>query len=131
MAIDVDQITVAKTSPHGIPVEAIISRVHAIFPGVSNNYIMMLINDSLVELGMYQTRYINAKLHIEEDKMWYHIGDSAKDGTANAPFLKLNKLSRVDIMDSDGDYIRIPRLLDKNVLLSDADSEEDAIEYPG
>ena len=33
-------------------------------------------------------------------------------------------------MDSEGDYIQIPRLLDKNILLMDADSNEVAITEP-
>ena len=121
----------AKTSPRAIVAESVVSRVRAVFPNAPQNYIIMLINDALVELGMYQTRYVNSKINIEEDKMWYHIGDTAIDGSAVGQYLKLNKLSRVDIMDTDGDYIRIPRLLDKNILLSDADSSETAIEYPG
>ena len=33
-------------------------------------------------------------------------------------------------MDNDGDYIKIPRLVDKNILLMDADSSESAITTP-
>jgi len=121
-------------SVNSIPVESIISRIHAVLPSVPNNYIMMLINDALVELGMYKTKFLNVKLDITADKMWYDIGDtglsSFSETEATQRYLKLNKLSRVDIMDSEGDYIRIPRLLDKNILLSDVDSDEDAIEFP-
>jgi len=34
------------------------------------------------------------------------------------------------LMDSDGDYIQIPRLIDKNILLMDADSSESALTTP-
>ena len=117
-------------APHSIGVGNIISRVRAVFPDAPESYVIMLVNDALVELGMYQTKFLNAKLHIYTDQMWYDISDASVD-TSDEGYLKLNKLSRVDIMDSDGDYIRIPRLLDKNILLSDSDSEESAIEYPG
>ena len=118
-------------APHSIGVANIVSRVRAVFPDAPESYVIMLVNDALVELGMYQTKFLNAKLHIYTDQMWYDISDASVDSSGTEGHLKLNKLSRVDIMDSDGDYIRIPRLLDKNILLSDSDSEESAIEYPG
>ena len=33
-------------------------------------------------------------------------------------------------MDNEGDYIQIPRLLDRNILLMDADSSESALTVP-
>ena len=106
---------------HTIGVKNLISRVREIFPDAPENYIMMLINDALVELGLYNIRNMKAKLDTKADQMWYKIGDDATD--ANSEELKLNKLFRVDFMDSDGDYIQIPRLLDTNILLNDAASE--------
>ena len=118
-------------APHSIGVGNIISRVRAVFPDAPESYVIMLVNDALVELGMYQTKFLNAKLTITADQMWYDISDASVDSSDVEYNLKLNKLSKVDVMDSDGYYIRIPRLLDKNILLSDADSDESAIEYPG
>ena len=40
------------------------------------------------------------------------------------------KIFRVDLMDDEGDYIQIPRLVDKNILLMDADSSESALTTP-
>jgi hypothetical protein len=62
------------------------------------------------------------------DQMWYKIGDEAEDSSGNK--LEVNKIFRVDLMDSDGDYIQIPRLIDKNILLMDADSSESALTTP-
>ena len=59
--------------------------------------------------------------------MFYNISDSATDSSSNT--LELNKVYRVDFMDSDGDYIKIPRLLDGETLVSDITSES-AIEQP-
>ena len=112
---------------HTINVKNLISRVREIFPSAPENYIMMLINDALVELGLYNVRNMKAKISTVADKMWYKIGDNASD--ANGQKLKLNKLFRVDFMDSDGDYIQIPRLLDTNILLNDADTGESAIDF--
>ena len=112
---------------HTINVRNLVSRVREVFPSAPENYIMMLINDALVELGLYNVRNMKAKISTVADKMWYKIGDNASD--ANGQKLKLNKLFRVDFMDSDGDYIQIPRLLDTNILLNDADTGESAIDF--
>ena len=114
---------------HSINVKNLISRVREVFPTAPENYIIMLINDALVELGLYSVRNMKAKLDTNADKMWYNIGDDALD--VNSKELKLNKLFRVDFMDSDGDYIQIPRLLDTNILLNDADAGEPAIVFTG
>tara|TARA_Y100000310_G_scaffold284529_1_gene307367 strand:- start:257 stop:607 length:351 start_codon:yes stop_codon:yes gene_type:complete len=111
---------------HTIGVKNLISRVREVFPDAPENYIMMLINDALVELGLYNVRNMKAKISTVADQMWYKIGDDAVD--INSKELKLNKLFRVDFMDSDGDYIQIPRLLDTNILLNDATSES-AIDF--
>ena len=62
------------------------------------------------------------------DQMWYKIGDDAEDSSGNK--LEANKVFRVDLMDSDGDYIQIPRLVDRNILLMDSDSSESALTVP-
>ena len=112
---------------HTINVKNLISRVREVFPSAPENYIIMRINDALVDLGLYNVRNMKAKISTVADKMWYKIGDNAKD--VNQEELKLNKLFRVDFMDSDGDYIQIPRLLDTNILLNDADTSESAIDF--
>ena len=114
-------------SVHKISVKQLISRVHQVFPGVPENYILNLINDALVEIGMYSTKPVQAKMNTVADQMWYKIGDEAEDSSGNK--LEANKVFRVDLMDEDGDYIQIPRLIDKNILLMDATSESE-IETP-
>ena len=111
---------------HSINVKNLVSRVREIFSDAPENYIIMLINDALVELGLYNVRNMKAKISTVADQMWYKIGDDAVD--VNSEELKLNKLFRVDFMDSDGDYIQIPRLLDTNILLNDA-TNESAIDF--
>tara|TARA_Y100000310_G_scaffold283479_1_gene305480 strand:+ start:159 stop:512 length:354 start_codon:yes stop_codon:yes gene_type:complete len=106
---------------HTISVKNLVSRVREIFPDAPENYIIMLINDALVELGLYSVRNMKAKISTVADQMWYKLGDDAKDSSGK--HLNLNKLFRVDFMDSDGDYMQIPRLLDTNILLNDATSE--------
>ena len=108
-------------SVHKISVKQLVSRVRQVFPKASENYILNLINDALVEIGMYSTKPVQAKMSTVADQMWYKIGDEAKDSSGNK--LEANKVFRVDLMDDSGDYIQIPRLIDKNILLMDATSE--------
>ena len=115
-------------SVHKISVKQLISRIHQIFPAVPENYVLNLVIDSLVEIGMHSTKPVQSKLSTVADQMWYKIGDDAKDSSGNS--LEANKVYRVDLMDEDGDYIQIPRLIDKNILLMDADSSESALTTP-
>jgi hypothetical protein len=106
---------------HSITVKKLISRVRQVFPGVQESYMMNLINDSLVELGMYNNKIVSAKLTATADQMWYDLSDGSVDSSSNK--LELNKVSSVYIMDNDGDYIKIPRLLNKDSLMTDVTSE--------
>ena len=102
-----------------ITVKQILSRVRQIFPNAPENYVINLINDALVEIGMYNSKTEYAKINTVADQMWYDLSDLAKDSSGYK--LDLNKVFRIDFMDNEGDYIRIPRLLDKNVTMSDLD----------
>tara|TARA_R110000824_G_scaffold63160_2_gene166441 strand:+ start:3395 stop:3754 length:360 start_codon:yes stop_codon:yes gene_type:complete len=113
---------------HKLNVKNVLSRVRQVFPNVPETYLINLVNDALVEIGVYSTKQIQAKMSTVADQMWYKLGDDAEDSSGNK--LEANKVFRVDLMDSDGDYIQIPRLVDKNILLMDADSSESALTVP-
>ena len=115
-------------SVHKLNVKNVLSRVRQVFPNVPESYLLALINDALVEIGVYSTKQIQAKMSTVADQMWYKIGDDAEDSSGNK--LEANKIFRVDLMDDEGDYIQIPRLLDRNILLMDADSSESALTVP-
>ena len=113
---------------HKISAKQVLSRVRQVFPDVPETYLINLLNDALVEVGMYSTKPVQAKMSTVADQMFYDISDSAEDSSGNK--LEANKVFRVDLMDDDGDYIHIPRLVDKNILLMDADSSESALTTP-
>jgi hypothetical protein len=106
---------------HNITVKQILSRVRQVFPGVPENYVMNLINDALVEVGMYNSKVSHAKITTVADQMWYDLGDASKDSSDNV--LEVNKIFKVYFMDNAGDYIQIPRLINTNLLLTDVTSE--------
>ena len=108
---------------HSLTVKQIISRVRQVFPDAPETYIMSLINDALVELGSYDNKVVHAKMATAADQMWYDLSDSAYSSSGSSYKLELNKIFKVYLMDSDGDYIQIPRLANDNLLLTDVSSE--------
>ncbi len=113
---------------HSISVKELISRVRLVFPDAPEAYIMNLINDALVEIGMFKTKVVHAKISTVANQMYYDLSDGSRDGaqgmTSDDKSLEVNHILRVYLMDNEGDYIQIPRLLDKNLLLADATSED-------
>ena len=106
---------------HTITVKKLISRVRQVFPDAPEKYIINLINDALVEIGTHKVKVVHAKITTVADRMYYNLADGATDSSGNR--LEANQVMRVYLMDSDGDYIQIPRLVDKNLLLGDITSE--------
>ena len=97
---------------HSLTVKQIISRVRQVFPDAPETYIMQLINEALVESGKYNTKIEYAKLTTVADQQWYTLSD-ANSG------IEVNKGYRVDFMDSSGDYVKIPRLLNSEIQTMD------------
>ena len=97
-----------------LTVKKIISRVRQVFPNAPENYIMNLINESLVELGNYSTKVEYAKTTTVVDQQWYTLSD-ANSG------IDVNKVFRVDFMDSSGEYVKRPRLLNGEIQTMDID----------
>ena len=67
----------------------------------------------------YSSKDVSAKIDIVADQTFYDLSDTAVDSSSNT--LEANKVYRVDFMDSSGDYIKIPRLLDGETLVFDID----------
>lgn len=99
---------------HSLTVKEIISRVRQAFPDAPEKYIMNLINEALVETGKYNTKVEYAKASTVADQQWYTLSDD------NAG-VEINKVYRVDFMDSKGDYVKIPRLLNNEIQTMDID----------
>ena len=112
---------------HSLTAKQIISRVRQVFPDAPESYIISLLNDALVEAGLYSTKSMSAKLNVVADQMFYDMSDTATDSSNNT--LEMNKLYRVDFMDDNSDYIKIPRLLDGETLMFDMSSES-SVEQP-
>ena len=80
----------------------IYSRVLQAVPGVSENYVINLINEALIDMGRYPNQIENAKTNLRHNQLWYGLGDNEN--------ITVNKVLRCTILNSDGEYIKIPRL---------------------
>jgi len=89
-----------------LTVKNIISRVKQVFPNVSDAYIVNIINEAIVEIGMYNTKVEYSKTDAVEDQMWYDLSDASSG-------ISINKITRVDFKDTSAEYIKIPRLLNQ------------------
>ena len=80
----------------------IYSRVLRAVPGISENYVLNLINEALVDMGRYTNQIENAKTNLVHNQLWYALDDDES--------VTINKVFRCTILNSDGEYIKIPRL---------------------
>ena len=105
---------------HSLTVKQIISRVRQVFPDAPETYIISLINDALNELGQYSQKSMSAKINIVADQMFYDLSDTGSG-------IEVNKVFRVDFMDSDGNYINIPRLIENDIRYLTSDNFNDLV----
>ena len=80
----------------------IYSRVLQAVPDVSENYVLNLINEALIDMGRYTNQIENAKTDLKHNQLWYAIDDDES--------ITVNKVLRCTIKNSNGEYIKIPRL---------------------
>ena len=53
---------------HTITAKQVLSRVRQVFPNVGETYVLNIINDALVESGMYHTKVEYAKTDLEKTR---------------------------------------------------------------
>ena len=63
---------------HSLNAKNILSRIRQVFPNAPENYVFNLVNDALVQIGMYSTNPVQGKMSTVADQMWYKIGDDAE-----------------------------------------------------
>ena len=86
----------------------IIEQIEGIFGRQPQAYIFRLINDGLNEISAKCKSYKTSRTtDLEKFKRWYDLHNSVID------------ITKVEIKDSDGRYVRIPKLVDSHKLLKD------------
>tara|TARA_R110001583_G_scaffold1109_4_gene9307 strand:+ start:4143 stop:4445 length:303 start_codon:yes stop_codon:yes gene_type:complete len=89
------------------------SRVQQAVPDVSENYVINLINEALIDLGQYNLKTEYAKTNLINNQMWYGLNDDRS--------IAVNKVFRCSILNSDGEYIKIPRLVNQETKITDTE----------
>ena len=98
-------------------VRDIISQVESVAGRQPEKYIMRLINDGLNEISSKKQSYTaSMTTDLEVKKRWYELSDRVID------------ILKVEVKDTDGRYIMIPRLVDSHrILKADTDAENDTL----
>ncbi len=91
----------------------IYSRVLQAVPDVSETYVKSLINEALVELSQYDLKTEYAKTDLITNQMWYGLADDRA--------VTINRVYRCSILTDEGEYVRIPRLLQQDIKVTDTE----------
>ena len=91
----------------------IYSRVLQAVPGVSENYVLNLINEAMIDMGQFLQKVENAKTNLYHNQLWYALDDDED--------ITVNKVYRCSILNSDSEYIKIPRLTKQETKITDTE----------
>ena len=96
-------------------VKTITSQLENLFGRQSEQYLIQIINDGLMDIANKKQGYtVSALTDLEENKRWYELPDSVLG------------IERVEILDTNSRYIMIPKLSDPHKLLrADTDASND------
>ena len=95
----------------------IIDQIEALFGRQSEGYMIRLINDALIDMSSKKQEYtVSAKTDLEQYKRWYLLDDQVID------------ITKVEILDTNDRYVRIPKLADPhNILRDDTEDSNDTL----
>jgi len=90
----------------------IIQQIERIFGRQPQKYMIRLINDALIDMSSKKQEYtVSSKTDLEQYKRWYSLSDQVID------------IIKVEILDTNDRYIRIPKLADPhNILREDTEA---------
>ena len=96
-------------------VKRMASQLEQLFGRQSEQYIIQILNDGLMDIANKKQGYtVSALTDLEENKRWYELPDSVLG------------IERVEILDTNSRYIMIPKLTDPHKLLrADTDASND------
>lgn len=106
----------SASSSHSLTVKDIRDEIEHLFGRQSENYLLRLINDGMLELASKKQHYVaSANTNLEQYKRWYKLDDSVID------------IIKVEILDTNSRFIKIPKLSDPHNLLRDDTDETDDV----
>ena len=98
-------------------VKSIISQIEKTLGRQSEAYMYQIINDGLLDIANKKQSYVISKTtDLEKKKRWYKLDSDVLS------------IERVEILDTNGRYIMIPKLTDPHKLLrADSDASDDEL----
>ena len=95
----------------------IIEQIEKVFGRQQEQFMFKLINDALDELAAKKRNYtVSATTDLEKYKRWYELNDAVID------------VVKVEILDTNDRYVKIPKLVNPHKLLrEDTDETEDSL----
>ena len=95
----------------------IIQQIEKLFGRQPQKYMLRLINDALLDIGEKKQHYtVTAKQDLVSYDRWYTLSDDVID------------IIKVEILDTNNRYVRIPKLTDSHRLLrDDTDVDDDSL----
>jgi hypothetical protein len=95
----------------------IIQQLEKTFGRQPQGYMIRLLNDGLIDMSSKKQEYtVSATTNLEQYKRWYQLDDQVID------------IIKVEILDTNSRYIRIPKLSDPHLLLrEDTDTNDDSL----
>ena len=98
-------------------IKELIQQVEHLMGRQPEGYMVRLINDGLLDIASKKKEYtVSAVANLEQNKRWYALDDQVID------------IIKVEILDSNDRYIRIPKLVDSHLLLrEDTESSADTL----
>ena len=100
-----------------ITVQNVKDEVEHVLGRQPENYLLRLINDALLDISSKKQHYVvSSKIDLTKKQRWYALTDDMID------------VLRVEILDSNSRYVRIPKLSDpQNILRADSDVDADSL----
>ena len=97
-------------------VKRIASQLEKLFGRQSEQYIIQILNDGLMDIANKKQGYtVSALTDLEKNKRWYDLPSSVMS------------IERVEILDANNRYIMTPKLTDPHKLLrADTDNTQDS-----
>ena len=96
----------SASSSHSLTVKDIRDEIEHLFGRQSENYLLRLINDGMLELASKKQHYVaSANTNLEQYKRWYKLDDQVID------------ITKVEVLDTNSRYVMIPKLADSHKLL--------------
>jgi len=96
-------------------IKRVTSQLEKLFGRQSEQYLIQIINDGLMDIANKKGGYtVSALADLEKKKRWYELPDSVLS------------IEKVEILDTNSRYIMIPKLSDPHKLLrADTDASDD------